>query len=321
MSGDAATGGSPGSSAGKPFRASPGPSRLVPGLPLTLGYTLFYLSLLVLIPLAGMIFKTAQLGWNDFWQTVTDPIVVASFRLTFTASAIAAAVNGVFGLIVAWVLVREPFPGRRLFDALIDFPFALPTAVGGLTFSSLYLADGWIGGLGRHVAGSINGVAALAGVGEVLSADALSWLSFPYSNTNMGIVLVLIFVGLPFVVRTVQPVLHDWDTEYEHAALSLGANRLTILRRVIFPEILPAWLSGLALAFARAIGEYGSVIFIAGNIPGKSQIAPLQIVTKLDDFRTSEATAIGIVLLIFSLLMLLAINGLQWWSGRRERAA
>jgi sulfate transport system permease protein len=321
MSGNAAAGGSPASSSvGKVFCSTRGPSRLVPGLPLTLGYTLFYLSVLVLIPLAGMVFKTAQLGWSDFWQTVTDPIVVASYRLTFTAAAIAAAVNGVFGLIVAWVLVREPFPGRRLFDALIDFPFALPTAVAGLTFSSLYLADGWIGGLGRHVVGSINGAAGLAGFGEVLSADALSWLSFPYSNTNTGIVLVLIFVGLPFVVRTVQPVLRDWDTEYEHAALSLGANRLTILRRVIFPEILPAWLSGLALAFARAIGEYGSVIFIAGNIPGKSEIAPVQIVTKLDDFRTSEATAIGIVLLFFSLLVLLAINGLDWWTGRRERA-
>jgi sulfate transport system permease protein len=223
-------------------------------------------------------------------------------------------------LIVAWVLVREPFPGRQLFDALIDFPFALPTAVAGLTFSQLYLADGWIGGFGRHVAGFINGVAGLVGFGEVLSADALSWLSFPYSNTNTGIVLVLIFVGLPFVVRTVQPVLRDWDTEYEHAALSLGANWSTILRRVIVPEILPAWLSGLALAFARAIGEYGSVIFIAGNIPGKSQIAPLQIVTKLDDFRYSQATAIGIVLLFFSLLMLLAINGLEWWIRRRERA-
>jgi sulfate/thiosulfate transport system permease protein len=322
MSENAAAGGFPsGPSAGKLFRSTPHPSRLVPGLPLTLGYTLFYLSVLVLIPLAGMVFKTAQLGWSDFWQTVTDPIVVASFRLTFTASAIAAAVNGVFGLIVAWVLVREPFPGRRLFDALIDFPFALPTAVAGLTFSSLYLADGWIGGLGHHVAGSINGVAGLAGFGEVMSADALSWLSFPYSNTNTGIVLVLIFVGLPFVVRTIQPVLRDWDTEYEHAALSLGATGPMILRRVIFPEILPAWLSGLALAFARAIGEYGSVIFIAGNIPGKSQIAPLQIVTKLDDFRYSQATAIGVVLLFFSLLMLLAINGLAWWTGRRERAA
>jgi sulfate transport system permease protein len=322
MNENAAAGGlPPRSSAGKLFRSTPSPTRLVPGLPLTLGYTLFYLSVLVLIPLGGMVFKTAQLGWSGFWQTVTDPVVVASYRLTFTASAIAAAVNGVFGLIVAWVLVREPFPGRRLFDALIDFPFALPTAVAGLTFSSLYLADGWIGGLGRHVAGSINGVAGLAEFGEVLSADALSWLNFPYSNTNTGIVLVLIFVGLPFVVRTVQPVLRDWDTEYEHAALSLGATRPMILRRIILPEILPAWLSGLALAFARAIGEYGSVIFIAGNIPGKSQIAPLQIVTKLDDFRTSEATAIGIVLLFFSLLMLLAINGLEWWTGRRERAA
>ncbi|MGH6819486.1 MAG: ABC transporter permease, partial [Methylocella sp.] len=162
--------------------------------------------------------------------------------------------------------------------------------------------------------------AGLAGFGEVLSADALSWLSFPYSATNTGIVIVLIFVGLPFVVRTVQPVLRDWDTEYEHAAMSLGANQWMILRRIIFPEIFPAWLSGLALAFARALGEYGSVIFIAGNIPGKSQIAPLQIVTKLDDFRYSQATAIGVVLLFFSLLILLAINGLEWWARRRERA-
>jgi sulfate/thiosulfate transport system permease protein len=321
MSESAAAGGvPPRSPAGEALRSTTHPSRLVPGLSLTLGYTLFYLSVLVLIPLAAMVFKTAQLSRAEFWQTVTDPIVVASFRLTFTASVIAAAVNGVFGLIVAWVLVREPFPGRRLFDALIDFPFALPTAVAGLTFSSLYLADGWIGGLGRHVAGSINGVAGLAGFGEVLSAGTLSWLSFPYSNTNTGIVLVLIFVGLPFVVRTVQPVLREWDTEYEHAALSLGANRWTIFRRVIFPEIFPAWLSGLALAFARAIGEYGSVIFIAGNIPGKSQIAPLQIVTKLDDFRYSQATAIGVVLLFFSLVVLLAINGLAWWMGRHERA-
>jgi sulfate/thiosulfate transport system permease protein len=319
---NAATGGlPPRSSVGKVFRSRSRPSRLVPGLPLTLGYTLFYLSLMVLIPLAAMIFKTAQLTWSEFWQTITDPIVLASYQLTFSASAIAAAVNGVFGLIVAWVLVREPFPGRRLFDALIDFPFALPTAVAGLTFSSLYLADGWIGGLGRHIAGLINWAAGLAGFGEVLSTDALSWLNFPYSNTNSGIVIVLIFVGLPFVVRTVQPVLRDWDTEYEHAALSLAASRWTIFRRVIFPEIFPAWLSGLALAFARAIGEYGSVIFIAGNIPGKSQIAPLQIVTKLDDFRTSQATAIGIVLLFFSLLILLAINGIQWWTRRQERVA
>ena len=302
----------------QPLGTSPRPSRLIPGLPLTLGYTLFYLSALVLIPLSGMILKTAQLSASEFWQTITDPIVVASFKLTFGASAIAAIINGVFGLIVAWVLVREPFPGRRLFDALIDFPFALPTAVAGLTFSQLYLADGWIGGLGRHITGLINSLAAWAGRGPLLAENALSWLDFPYSNTNAGIVIVLIFVGLPFVVRTVQPVLRDWDPEHEQAALSLGANRWTIFRRVIFPEIFRAWLSGLALAFARAIGEYGSVIFIAGNIPGKSQIAPLQIVTKLDDFRYAQATAIGVVLLGLSLLILLAINGLEWWARRNE---
>jgi sulfate/thiosulfate transport system permease protein len=319
MTGDATAGRvGPKPPASRLFRPSQRPSRLIPGLPLTLGYTLFYLSVMVLIPLAGLVFKTAELTWNEFWQTITDPIVVASFKLTFTASAIAAAVNGVFGLIVAWALVREPFPGRRLFDALIDFPFALPTAVAGLTFSQLYLEDGWIGGFGRHLASVSNWLAERAGFGAILAPDALSWLNFPYSTTNTGIVIVLIFVGLPFVVRTVQPVLRDWDTEYEHAALTLGANRWTILRRVIFPEIFPAWLSGLALAFARALGEYGSVIFIAGNIPGKSQIAPLQIVTKLDDFRYAQATAIGMVLLFFSLLVLLAINGLEWWMRRHE---
>lgn len=303
------------------FRSPTRPLRLIPGLRLTLGYTLVYLSALVLIPLGGMVWKTAELGWSDFWQTVSDPVTVASFRLTFGASAIAAMINGVFGLIVAWVLVREPFPGRRFFDSLIDFPFALPTAVAGITFSQLYLADGWIGGLGRRTAQLINGLAGRAGFGPVLPEDALSWLNFPYSNTNTGIVIALIFVGLPFVVRTVQPVLRDWDAEFEHAALSLGANRWTILRRVIFPEIFPAWVSGFALAFARAIGEYGSVIFIAGNIPGKSQIAPLQIVIKLDDFRTSQATAVGVVLLASSLLILVAINGLEWWARRRETGA
>jgi len=291
---------------------------LIPGRSLTLGYTLFYLSLLVLLPLAGLIYKTTQLSFAEFWNTITDPVVLASFKLTFATSAAAALVNGVFGLIVAWVLVREPFPCRRLFDAIIDFPFALPTAVAGITFSQLYLTQGWIGGLGFHLAGLVNWVARLAGASPLLADDALAFLTFPYSNTNTGIVIALIFVGLPFIVRSVQPVLRDWDTEYEYAALSLGASRWTILRRVIFPEIFPAWLSGLALAFARAIGEYGSVIFIAGNIPGKSQIAPLQIVIKLDDFQTSQATAIGVVLLFASLLILLAINGLEWFIRRPE---
>jgi len=305
--------------AGKLFRSPSRPSRLIPGLPLTLGYTLFYLSALVLIPLAGMVFKTTQLSWSEFWQTITDPIVVASFKLTLTASAIAAAVNGVFGLLVAWVLVREPFPGRRFFDALIDLPFALPTAVAGITFSSLFLANGWIGGLGRHLADFLNWLAGFAGYGEIVPADAFWWLNFPYSNTNTGIVIVLIFVGLPFVVRTVQPVLRDWDTENEHAALSLGANSWTIFRRVIFPEIFPAWISGLALAFARAIGEYGSVIFIAGNMPGISEITPLLIVTKLEQYDYAGATAIAAVMLVAAFILLVVINTLQKW--RRARFA
>lgn len=293
-------------------------SRLIPGLPLTLGYTLFYLSALVLIPLGGMVFKTAQLSASEFWQTITDPIVLASFKLTFGASLAAALINAVFGLIIAWVLVREPFFGWRFFDALIDFPFALPTAVAGLTFSQLYLPGGWIGGLGQHITDLINYCAAHFTGAPVLADNTLSFLNFSFSNTNAGIVIVLVFVGLPFVVRTVQPVLRNWDREQEQAALSLGAGGFTVFRRVIFPEIFPAWLSGLALAFARAIGEYGSVIFIAGNIPGKSQIAPLQIVTKLDDFRYAQATAIGMVLLLLSLLILLAINGLQWRARGHE---
>jgi sulfate transport system permease protein len=295
-------------------------TRVIPGLPLTLGYTLFYLSLLVLLPLAALVIKTTQLSWGEFYETIVDPVVVAAFKLTFGASVIAAAINGIFGLIVAWVLVREPFFGRRIFDALIDFPFALPTAVAGITFSTLYLKDGWIGGLGDHLLASANWLTGRFGHPNLVSSDALSWLDFPFSNTNIGIVIVLVFVGLPFVVRTVQPVLQEWDSEFEQAAHSLGAGGWTTFRRVIFPEIFPAWLSGIALAFARAIGEYGSVIFIASNIPGKSQIVPLQIVIKLDEFQTPQATAIGVVLLFVSLLVLLSINGIEFWSRYRQRA-
>jgi sulfate transport system permease protein len=298
-------------------RATP----VIPGLPLTLGYTLFYLSLFVLIPLAGLVIKTTQLSPHEFYATIADPVVVAAFQLTFGASALAAVINGIFGLLVAWVLVREPFFGRRIFDALIDFPFALPTAVAGITFSNLYLVDGWIGGFGDHTTALLNGFGGYLGHPNLLPDGTLSWLDFPYSNTNIGIVIVLVFVGLPFVVRSVQPVLQDWDTEYEQAAYSLGANGVTTFRRVIFPAILPAWLSGVALSFARAIGEYGSVIFIASNIPGKSQIVPLQIVIKLDEFEPAQATAIGVVLLFFSLLILLGINGIEYWSRHRSQAA
>lgn len=296
-------------------------TRIIPGLPLSLGYTLFYLTLMVLIPLGALVLKTTRLTWNDFWSTATEPTVVAAYKLTFGASLIAAGVNAVFGLLVAWVLVRYRLPGKRFLDALIDFPFALPTAVAGLTFSHLYLKDGWIGGFGSRVTGWINGGTSAIGLGPVLGSDALNWLDFPFTNTNAGVVIVLIFVGLPFVVRTVQPVLLEWEPEYEQAARSLGASRWTIFRRVIFPALLPAWLSGLALAFARAVGEYGSVIFIAGNIPGESQIAPLQIITKLDDFRYEKATAIAVVLLAASLGVLLLINGIETWSRRHERAA
>ena len=292
--------------------------RTIPGFGLTMGYTLTYLTLLVLIPLGALFLRTMRLSWGEFWEIVTDPLVVASYKVTFSASLTAAVINGVFGLLVAWVLVRYPLPGRRIFDALIDFPFALPTAVAGLTFSSLYLESGWIGQLSRPVAAVLNGGLELIGTSARVAPDFLA-----LSNTSGGIVVALVFVGLPFVVRTVQPVLQEWDPEYEQAAMSLGAGRLTVFRRVIFPEILPAWLSGVGLSFARAVGEYGSVIFISSNMPGETEITPLQIVSKLETSTRPgypEATAVAVVLLTFSLLVLLLINGLEWWSRRHERA-
>jgi sulfate transport system permease protein len=288
--------------------------RVIPGFGLSMGYTLFYLSLLVMIPLGALVFKTAQLSWGDFWRTVSDPVVRASYRLSFQASFAAAAINSVFGLIVAWVLVRYAFPGRRVFDAIVDFPFALPTAVAGLTFGSLYAHVPWVDSitLGTWITRAWN--ATWGWIGPLrLDPITLSGLD------QFRIVLMLTFVSLPFVVRTVQPVLLDWDVENEQAASSLGAGRWMIFRRVVFPELFPAWLSGFALAFARSIGEYGSVIFIAGNKRGESQIAPLQIMEKLDEFEYARATAIGVVLLGVSLLVLLFINGLEWWSRRHER--
>jgi sulfate transport system permease protein len=265
---------------------------VLPGFNLTLGYTLLYLSLIVLIPLSALVFKTLSLTWPQFWEAVTSPRVLASYRLTFGASLIAALVNVVFGLLVAWVLVRYRFPGRRLVDALVDLPFALPTAVAGIALTALYAPNGWLGAL-------------------------LVPLGVKVAFTPLGIVVALIFIGLPFVVRTVQPVLEDAEAELEEAAASLGAGRLTTFLRVILPTIWPALLTGFTLAFARALGEYGSVIFIAGNLPFVSEITPLLIITKLEQYDYAGATAIAASMLTLSFLLLLPINLLQAWSRRR----
>ncbi|MDB5333978.1 MAG: sulfate transporter permease subunit CysT [Phycisphaerales bacterium] len=296
--------------------------RVIPGFGLSMGYTLSYLSLIVLIPLSALVWKTAHLHWDVFWSTVTNPIVMAAYKLSFGASLLAAAINGVLGLMTAWVLVRYRFPGRRLLDAVIDFPFALPTAVTGLTFSDLYSPHGWMGALGDHTADAANFLLGALHVAYRFGPGSFAALNLQLANTNTGVVVVLIFVGLPFVVRLVQPVLENMDVELEQAARSLGAGPFTTFRRVIFPELLPAWLSGLSLAFARSVGEYGSVIFIAGNIPGKSQIAPQKIIDFLYGFEaggTAKATAIGVVLLSASLVVLVLINALQWWARRHER--
>jgi sulfate transport system permease protein len=264
---------------------------LLPGFPMTMGFSLLYLGLIVLIPLSGLLLKTATLSWSGFWDIVTSPRVLASFRLTFGAALVAAFINGVFGLLVAWVLVRYRLPGKRLVDALVDLPFALPTAVAGITLAGLYSTNGLIGRF-------------------------LEPLGIRIAYRPAGIVVALIFIGLPFVVRTVQPVLEDLERELEEAAASLGANRWQTFTRVIRPAITPAVLTGFALAYARAIGEYGSVIFIAGNMPMVSEIAPLLIITKLEQYDYAGATAIATVMLAFSFLILLAINTIQWWSRR-----
>ena len=264
---------------------------MLPGFNLTLGITVLYLSLIVLIPLSALVFKTFTLTWPQFWEAVTSPRVLASYRLTFGASFIAALVNVVFGLLVAWVLVRYPFPGKKIVDALVDLPFALPTAVAGISLTALLAGNGWIGSL--------------------LEPHGIQ-LAF---NPN-GIVIALIFIGLPFVVRTVQPVLEDSEKELEEAATSLGATRWQVFTKVILPSITPALLTGFAMAFARAIGEYGSVIFIAGNMPMVSEITPLIIIGKLEQYDTAGATAVAVVMLFFSFIMLLVINALQAWQRR-----
>ena len=264
---------------------------VLPGFGLALGFTVVYLSLVVLVPLSTLFWKSAGLGPAGFWAAVSAPRVVASYKLTFGASLAAAVVNGLFGLIVTWVLVRYRFPGRRLMDALVDLPFALPTAVAGIALTTLYAPNGWLGA-------------------------PLDKLGIKVAFTPLGITLALTFIGLPFVVRTLQPVLESLDPEVEEAAASLGASRLATLARVVLPALFPAWLTGVALAFARALGEYGSVVFIAGNMPMKTEITPLLIVTKLEQFDYAGATAIAAVTLAASFVLLLAINRLQSWSAR-----
>jgi len=266
--------------------------RVLPGFGLTMGLTVFYLSLIVLIPLATLPAKTLTMSWEAFRATITDPRVVASYRLSVTASLVAASVNAVFGFAVAWVLVRYSFPGRRIVDALIDLPFALPTAVAGIVLTTLYAPNGWLG-------------------------EPLARLGIKVAFTPLGITVALIFIGLPFVVRTLQPVIEDLDPEVEEAAASLGAGRAAVLLRIVVPNLLPAWVTGFALAFARAVGEYGSVVFISGNMPMRTEISPLLIVTKLEQYDYTGATAIASVMLVLSFGLLLCINGLQSWSRRR----
>ena len=286
---------SPSLGATAPARRGRGAKRVLPGFGLTLGYTLFYLSIIVLIPLSALVFKTFELTWDQFWEAVSAPRVVASYKLTLGASFLAAVVNLVFGLLIAWVLVRYKFPGKKIVDALVDLPFALPTAVAGISLTALLAGNGWVG-------------------------QYLEPLGIQLAFNPNGIVIALIFIGLPFVVRTVQPVLEDSEKELEEAATSLGASRWQIFYKVILPSILPALMTGFAMAFARAGGEYGSVIFIAGNMPMISEITPLIIIGKLEQYDYAGATAVAVVMLAISFVLLLVINALQAWQRRHAGA-
>jgi len=267
---------------------------VLPGFGLALGFTLLYLGLVVLLPLSATLAKTLTLTWAQFMETISNPRVVASFRLSFGASLLAAAINAVFGFIVAWVLARYRFPGKRIIDALVDLPFALPTAVAGIALTAIYAKNGWI-------------------------VRLLEPLGVQVAFSPLGVLVALVFIGMPFVVRTVQPVLEDLEPELEEAAATLGADRWQTFARVVFPSVLPALITGFALAFARAVGEYGSVIFIAGNMPLVSEIAPLLIVTKLEQYDYAGATAIAVVMLAISFALLLLINWLQWRSRTHSR--
>jgi sulfate transport system permease protein len=278
------------------FKRQHQPARVLPGFHITLGFTLVYLSLIVLIPLSALVFKTLNLTGEQFWAAVTAPRVVASYKLTIGASLIAATVNAFFGLLLAWVLVRYQFFGKKIVDALVDLPFALPTAVAGISLTALLAGNGWIG-------------------------QYLEPMGIQLAFNRNGILIALIFIGLPFVVRTVQPILEDIEKELEEAATCLGASRWQTFSRVIFPALMPALLTGFAMAFARAIGEYGSVIFIAGNMPMVSEITPLIIISKLEQYDYAGATAVALVMLCAAFVMLLLINGLQAWQRSRSGAA
>ncbi len=271
------------------------PSAL-PGFGLTMGYTLLYLSLIVLIPLAVLVIRSFRGGWEEFWLAATAPRVIAAYKLTFLASLIAAIVNVIFGFIVAWTLVRYQVPGKKFIDALIDLPFALPTSVSGIALCAVYAPHGWFG-------------------------QYLAPLGIKTAFSPLGIVIALVFIGLPFVVRTLQPAIEEIDRETEEAAASLGASRMQAFGRVILPAVFPALLTGFTLAFARALGEYGSVVFISGNMPFKTEIASLLIISKLEQYDYTGATAIATVMLASSFLLLLSINLLQWWAGRNYRGA
>lgn len=266
--------------------------RVIPGFGLTMGFTLLYLGFIFLIPVGGLLLYTSLMSWDDFWKAVSHPQVVASYKLSFGASLVGATINLVFGALVAWVLVRYTFPGKKIVDALVDLPFALPTAVAGIALVTLYASTGWVG-------------------------QYLNVFDIKVAYSQVGVVIALTYIGLPFVVRTVQPVLEDLEAEREEASASLGASRLTTIRRVILPALLPALLTGYALAFARAVGEYGSVVFISGNMPYRTEITPLLIVAKAEQYDYPGAAAIGTVMLIAAFLLLLVINGLQWWTQRR----
>lgn len=268
------------------------PSRVLPGFGLSLGFTLAYLSLIVLIPLSAVFIKSLGVGWDGLWDILSSERILKSLQLSFTTAMIAALINVVFGLLLAWCLVRYSFPGKRIVDALVDLPFALPTAVAGIALTSLYASTGWVG-------------------------QYLEPLGIKVAYTPIGITLALVFIGLPFVVRTVQPVLSDIETELEEAASALGANRFQIITKIILPILFPALLTGFALAFARGVGEYGSVIFIAGNQPFKTEIAPLMIISRLEEYDYEAATTIAVVMLVISFVILFAINLLQAWASRR----